>query len=182
MRGRNQLDAASGTMPRRENTKPKRAVFACDADVHGELHGDADADRGAVDRGDDGLEAFEDLERQAAAAVAHAFVAPVDVSAAALRSGRSARWVASKVAAPADRSAPAQKARPAPVTMMQRTSSSVLARRERVDHLVHHRAGEGVELLRPVQRDGEDVVAHIDCNLFISSGRSSQLSAGLGIE
>ena len=39
-----------------------------------------------------------------------------------------APWLASKVPLPADRSAPAQKARPAPVTMITRTPSSASAR------------------------------------------------------
>jgi len=46
----------------------------------------------------------------------------------ALRSGRSVRALKSKVAAPAERSAPAQNARPAPVTTMARMPSSLFAR------------------------------------------------------
>ena len=76
-RGRNQLEQASGTMPRREKTKPKRACVRGDADIHRQLHGGADADGRTVDRGDDGLEAFIDRQRHAAAAVAHALVGEI---------------------------------------------------------------------------------------------------------
>src|SRR5580692_10405616 len=51
MRGRNQLEAASGTMPRWEN-KAEPGIYGCDADVHRKLHGDADADGWTVHRGD----------------------------------------------------------------------------------------------------------------------------------
>ncbi len=78
MRGRNQLEAASGTMPRWENTKPKRAASRRDADIHRELHGDADAHRRPVHRGDHGFEAFEDAQRHLAAAVADVGIAVVD--------------------------------------------------------------------------------------------------------
>src|SRR5208282_5972814 len=38
---------------------------------------------------------------------------------------------------------------------------------ERVDHLVHHDAGECVELLRPVERDRRDIVRDLVDDLFI---------------
>ena len=80
MRGRNQLDAASGTMPRCENTKPNRASSEAMRISIGELHGDADADRRAVHRRDHGLQAFEDPQRHLAAAVAHLGIAVVDLA------------------------------------------------------------------------------------------------------
>lgn len=41
----------------------------CDADVHGQRHGDADADGGALERADGGLAAVEDGEGYSASAV-----------------------------------------------------------------------------------------------------------------
>ncbi len=72
IRGRNQLLAASGTMPRRAKTKPMRARGAGEPHVHGQGHGDADADGRAVDGGDHRLLALEDAQRDLAAAVAMA--------------------------------------------------------------------------------------------------------------
>ena len=70
IRGRNQLEHASGTMPRRANTKPMLRVLGREPDVHRQRHRDADADRGAVDRGDDRLLRLEDAQGEQAPAVA----------------------------------------------------------------------------------------------------------------
>ena len=70
IRGRNQLDAASGTMPRRANTRPKRAFGRREPHVHRQLHRHADADRRPVDRADHRLQALEDPQRDEPAAVA----------------------------------------------------------------------------------------------------------------
>jgi hypothetical protein len=84
MRGRNQLEQASGVMPRRANTKPKRASTDAEPHVHRELHRRADAHRGTVDRRRSPASGFEDAQRDAAAAVADALVAPVHAAAPAL--------------------------------------------------------------------------------------------------
>ena len=55
-RGRNQLDAASGTIPRRAKTKPKRALSDARRTSIGSVIVDADADRRAVDRADHRLQ------------------------------------------------------------------------------------------------------------------------------
>jgi hypothetical protein len=57
-------DAAAG------EDEAELRVGAGQADVHGQLHGDADADRGAVHGGDQGLQAVVHAQRHAAAAVA----------------------------------------------------------------------------------------------------------------
>ena len=41
------------------------------------------------------------------------------------------------------------------------------------DHLVHHLACEGVELFRPVEGDGLDMVCDLDANLFVFAHRAS---------
>src|SRR5208337_2516686 len=38
---------------------------------------------------------------------------------------------------------------------------------ERVDHLVHHDAGESVELLRPIERDRRDIFRDLANDLFV---------------
>ena len=55
-------------------------------------------------------------------------------------------------------SAPAQKPRPAPVSTMARTWGSASALRERFAQLARHDCRVGVELVRPVQRDGRHPV------------------------
>ena len=70
MRGRNQLLHASGTIPRRANTKPNFAVSLAMRTSIGSVIVDADADGRAVDRGDHRLLALEDAQRREAAAVA----------------------------------------------------------------------------------------------------------------
>ena len=150
-RGRNHDEHASGTMPRRANTKPNLAAVAGQADVHRQRHRDADADGRPVDRGDDRLGALEDPQRHQAAAVArHARRR----SARRCRRRRTSRRRC-------DRSAPAQNA--ATGTGDDDGAHVVVGVDpiERVDHLVHHRAGERVQLVGPVQRDGGDVVVDV---------------------
>ena len=53
---------------------------------------------------------------------------------------------------------PAQNARPRPVTTTAATSSSAAGALEGVDQLLGHRHGEGVELVGPVERQGQDAV------------------------
>ena len=67
-------DAALG-----EHEAEARGV-AGDADIHRKLHGDADADGRAVDRGDHRLQAFEDAQRNLTAAVADLRVAIVHMT------------------------------------------------------------------------------------------------------
>ena len=69
-RGRNQLEQASGMIPRRANTKPDARLLGGQPDVHRERHRGAHADRRAVDGRDHGLGAVEDPQRQFAAVVA----------------------------------------------------------------------------------------------------------------
>jgi len=89
-----------------------------DPDIHRQCHGDADADRGSIDCRDRRLSTVEDrLDKSAAARVG----AGKDASAVASRSIEAR-------STPRDIGAPAQKARPAPVTMTARTLSSVSAR------------------------------------------------------
>jgi hypothetical protein len=161
-------------MPRWENTKPKRRGFRGDADVHRKLHGDADADRGTVHCRNDGFERLEDAKCQLAAAVAHtADRCSRSPRSAALFTGprRASR---SKVLAPEERSAPAQKPRPSPVTMMALTYVVLVGGVEGVDHFLLHRGVEGVELVRPVQRDGEDLLGDLVFDRLIRHGVSSR--------
>ena len=58
----------------------------------------------------------------------------------------------------AARSRPAQNARPAPVSTMQRTSRSASASSSRADRSPQHRPGDRVHPLRRVERDRGDVI------------------------
>ena len=77
---------------------------------------------------------------------------------------------AENVSPPPDRSAPAQKPRPRPVTITARTSSSASVRVEGVDQLVHHRAGERVELVGPVEGDRGDGAVDVVGDLRVVHG------------
>ena len=68
-RGRNQLEQASVTIPRRANTKPIRALSAARRTSIGKGHGDAHAHGRSVDRRDHELLAVEDAQREHAATV-----------------------------------------------------------------------------------------------------------------
>ena len=136
-------------------------ILRSDADIHGELHGETDADRRAVHRADDGLEALIDRQRHPAAAVAHALVAVVDggvgtgiaLGAAGIAVGIEGGGAGGKIGAGAEGPAGAGHDDGAHFIV-------AIHFREHVDHLVHHRAGEGVELLRTMQSQGEDLVLH----------------------
>ena len=130
-RGRNHDEHASGTMPSRVNTKPNVASGAREARVHRERHRRADTDGRAVHRGDHRLRAVEDAQHDDAAGIAARIAG---------RPRRSAR--------PTPRSAPAQNARPEPVTTTARTSGSASTRIERGAQLALHAVGERVEALR----------------------------------
>ena len=122
-------------------------------------------DGGAVDRADDGLQAVEDAQGDAATAVAHAFMAPVDLAirhdgrvrlfrtvlARGIVEGLGARR---EVGAGAEGTALAGDDDGADVIVGVRPV-------EGVDQLRHHLAGEGIELFRAMQREGEDVIRHL---------------------
>ena len=74
MRGRNQVDAASGTMPRRPKTKPIRAFVEASRRSIASVMVAPMPDSGAVDRGDHRLRQGMDRQRHPAAGVAHAVV------------------------------------------------------------------------------------------------------------
>ena len=108
------------------------------ADVHRQRHRDAHADGGAVDGGDHGLRRLEDAQRHEAAAVArHALVAGRLATAAPAERLAAAR----QVGAGAEAAAPAGDDHGPHVVVG-------VGAIERVDHLAHHRAGEGVEHAR----------------------------------
>ncbi len=126
-RGRNQLDAASGTIPRRAKTKPILAVSAARRMSMARVMVMPMPTAGPLMAAITGLVHWK-MRRvrrppsSRCAATSRGGLASPDGEAAAA-------WAASsKVLAPIDRSAPAQKARPRPVTMTARTSSSASAR------------------------------------------------------
>ena len=144
-RGRNQLEPprarCHGGRTRSRAWRRRRR----EPDVHRQRHRDADADRRAVDGGDHRLRALEDAQREQPAAVAGR-------RRRARPCGR--RWrSASNVSPPPPRSAPAQKPRPRAGHDHGPHVVVGVGLVERVDHLAHHRPGEGVELLGPVERD-----------------------------
>ncbi len=156
-------------MPRWENTKPKRAASRGDADIHRELHGDADADGGAVHRRDHGLQAFEDPQRHLAAAVAHLRIAVVDRAAGEPLHRPAPRVAVKRVGAGGEIGAGAEAA--ACAGHDDGADIVVLVGGvERVDHFLLHRAVEGVELVGPVQRDGENLIVDLVLDGLIRHG------------
>ena len=118
-RGRNHDEHASGTSPRRANTKPNFAGARREPHVERQRHRDADADRRAVDRADHRLGAVEEPQRHEPALVA---VAAVGLAHHAPAGGDVAVGVERRVATTevgARAEAPA-----APVTTTARTSGS----------------------------------------------------------
>ena len=95
-------------------------------DVHGQRHGGADADRGAVDGGDHRLGQRVDRERDPAAGVAQPVLVRrlVVVGPELLGRRRQASRRGRRRCPWRERSMPAQNARPAPVTTTARTASS----------------------------------------------------------
>src|SRR5271166_6652360 len=128
MRGRNQLEQASGTMPRRTKTKPKRASVEAIRMSMGRSMVTPMPTAGPLTAA---ITGFSDAK------ILSVTRPPASRAASSLRSGapsgsvggvsQSRRAALSKAAPPAERSAPAQKARPAPVTMIARTVSSASA-------------------------------------------------------
>ena len=145
MRGRNQLAAPSGAMPRPANTKPSLALSARMRTSIGSVIVRPDADGRAVDRPDDGLLGVEDAQHEHAAAVAPGERGGVAAQVAA-------GLVVERVPAGAEVGAGAEAA-PGAGDDHGPHGVVVVGEIERRDHLVHHRAGEGVEALGPVERD-----------------------------
>ncbi len=141
-----------------------------DADVHRQLHGHADADGRPVHRGDHGFQALEDAQGDAPAAVAHEVVGVIHRAVRLGRRRAAARGAVERVAARGEVGA---RAKAAPCAGDDDGADAVVlvGPIERVDQLRLHRAGEGVELVRPVQRDGEDVVGNVIENGFIGHAR-----------
>ena len=121
-------------------------VLRRQADVHRQRHRDADADGRAVDGGDHGLEAVEDPQAHQAASVArHALRTGLVAPAAAGEGVTASRQVGSG----AEAATPARDDhRPHVVVAVGPV--------EGVDQLVHHRAGEGVQLVGTVEGDRGD--------------------------
>ena len=141
-------DAAAG------EDEAEARVLGGQTDVHGQLHGHPDADRGAVHGGDDRLEALIDAQGQKAAAVAVHFV---DLFAGAFARARiivEGLGAAGKVRAGAEAAAGAGDD--------HRLDRIVRIRPiQRRDHLGHHLAGERVQLVRPIEGDGRDPVLDV---------------------
>ena len=160
-RGRNHDEHASGTMPRRANTNPNRAVSAASRMSIGRVIVTPTPTGGAVDRPDDRLRAVEDPQRHHAAAVAGHADLGLDVTAAP----------GERVATAAEVGARAE--RPLPRTGDDHGSHGVVGVDliERIDHLVHHRAGERVHPLRSMQRDRRHRIGHVIQNLRVLHSR-----------
>ena len=95
IRGRNQLEHASGTMPRRAKTNPILAPSATSRMSIGKRHRDADSDRRPIDRRDHRLQRVEDAQRNLTAGVTRYLVprlavAPVERVAAPAQVGAGA--------------------------------------------------------------------------------------------
>jgi hypothetical protein len=156
-RGRNHDDAASSVMPRRAKTKPKARARRRHPDVHRQLDRRADADRGAVDRADHGLEALVDAQRVGATAVAVDAVGPAELFQIRLVLRRLA---VERVAARREVGAGAERLAGAGDDHGAHRVVGVGLVEERAD-LLAHLAVVGVELFGAVQRDRRDAVGDV---------------------
>ena len=128
------------------------------ANVHRQGHGDADADRWAVDGGDHRLSALVDAQRQQAPAIGAEAAFPV-------RAGVRIKGVASggEIGPGAEAAAGAgDDDGPHPVVCVGGV--------EGVDHFRLHFLGEGVELLRTIERQGEDAILQVGQNGVVWHG------------
>ncbi|HZN87679.1 MAG TPA: hypothetical protein VFB44_01770 [Thermoleophilaceae bacterium] len=114
-RGRNQLEQASGTIPRRANTKPIFATSAASRTSIGRVIVIPTPTAGPLIAATTGF-VDSKMRRLTRPPVSRGTRPP-----------SSCRSRQSKVPAPPPRSAPAQKPRPAPVTITARTASSASA-------------------------------------------------------
>ena len=159
MRGRKHDEQASGTMPSRPKTKPMRAF------VEASRRSMASVIVAPMPTAGPLIAAITGLGH---AWIASATLPPVSRTpswyGASVRWSRRSAGVGSAVSSrpntlpSAERSMPAQKARPAPVTTIARIASSVAAAAEEVLELAGHGDGERVERVRPVQGQRADAV------------------------
>ena len=153
-RGRLRHDAAL----REHKTEPR--IFGRNADIHRQLHGDADADRRAVHRRDDRLQALEDAQRDLSAAVADLRIAVVDAAigeplhrpapCVAIEGAGAGR----KVGAGAKTASRAGHDDGANVVVL-------VGGIEGVDQFLLHGAVEGVELVGAIERNGENLLGDL---------------------
>src|SRR6476620_11596767 len=127
MRGRNQLEAASGTMPRWENTKPKRA--------------------------------FSDAMR---ISIASCMVTPMPTAGPFTAAVKSV-GAGGEVGAGTESASCAGDDDGADIVVL-------VGRIESVDQFLLHSCVEGIEFVRPVQGDGEDLLGHLVFDRFIRHG------------
>ena len=116
-RGRNQLEAASGTIPRLANTKPNRAAVLASLMSIGNV---------MVTPTPTAAPLIAPMTGLVDSKIRSASMPPPSRGTPAARSASLLPTV--NVSPPADRSAPAQNARPSPVTITARTESSASAR------------------------------------------------------
>ena len=155
-RGRNQLEHASGTMPRRANTKPKRATSAARRMSIASVIVTPMPTAGPFTAA---MTGFLLSKIRSVSSPPPSRLSPF---------GRSARASALNVAPPAPRSAPAQNARPGAGHDDRANRIVGIGAIERVDHLGHHRAGERVQLFRTVHRDREYAVVDVVQDFLIT--------------
>ena len=140
-----------------------RADSAMSGEVAGEREARAAAHRRAVDRGDHRL--GHPRERLGAA---HR-----QLGARRSTSG----WLSAVRSLNSERSAPAQKPGPAPVSTTQRTASSASAARSASSSVSRQRGVERVALLRPVHREDADRAAVLGQQFTASSSLRHAVSA-----
>ena len=156
-------------MPRRAKTKPILAVVLARRMSIGSVIVTPTPTAGTVDRRDHRLQALEDAQRR-----------PGRRHRAARPSRRLlvAAAVGERRRRPPDRSAPAQKPRPAPGDDHGAHVVVGVDAIEGVDHLAHHLVGERVELVGPVQRDRGDVIGDVveDLRVVHAADRTDRAS------
>ena len=136
------------------------------ADIHGAGHGCTDTHRGAIDRGDHRFLAIVDRQGDPPAGVAHAgghlrvVEAGVHILHGRLQVFIEAEYVARRGQIHAGAEGPALSGDDNCAHLVV-----IAGAVEGVDQFIGHCHREGIELLRPVQREGEDVVGH-----FVAQG------------
>ena len=141
----------------------KLRVLAGESKVHRQRHGDAHADRGAIDRSDHGLGAFKDPQRHHSTAVARNTRFCLDIAATV---GECLASGTRQICASAEGAARSGDDHGPHVIVGVHLV-------ECIDDLVHHRSRERIELLRPVERDRRDVVSDVVNDLRVLHGEAT---------
>lgn len=138
----------------------KLGVVRGNSDIHGQLHGDANTDGGAIYRSNHGFFAFVDAQGKDATTITLQAAGPIGACVGVERAAATGQVC--------------PRTKRAPGTGDDNGSHVVvgICSIEGVDHLGHHVAGEGIECLRAMQREGQDAVLQVVQKCVVGHARS----------